>query len=603
MKPEQLKKWGAMVVAFVTALVFLQTLWNGFVRWDDNVEIYQNPHLHSLDLSALKWMFTDTSYVWRYQPLSWFGWFLTYTFFGLNPFGYHLGNWFGHILSALIFYVILLKLAERAGAPLDPKKLVASSVVGALFWAVHPLRAEIVAWATGRLYVQSVLFFLLALFCYLQIPSANNFRLMKSGWYWAALASFAVSLLSYPTSLAFPFVVLLLKWWERDRSKPEWMTLWRSTLAALPFFLVAALVLGLSLIARFYAGARWAKPASLEDFTLLQRVAQSAYIWAYYAWRPFWPVDLSPVYTTLVAVRPFAFRFVASIVVVAAVSCMLLIKRNRWPGLAAAWFCHLIILVPHLGLTEKPHFSSDRYSAVSGLVGATVLCIALTRTGNWKRSWLICVAGVVCLAVMAMQQNSVWLNNQTFFSHILKKLGSDPYHYDIHYKMGVAAQEEGDLERAETEFLRISRNPQISFADLHIRLAKIYEARHLYSNAVTQYDLALKLKPSSPELHNELGDTLLAVGRADEAIDQYRTATRLNPNFPQAWTNLGIALAQKGLLKEAESSFRKVIELTPLQPSAHFNLALNLNAQGRTNEGAAEIQQGRKLETENQAPR
>jgi len=36
-------------------------------------------------------------------------------------------------------------------------------------------------------------------------------------------------------------------------------------------------------------------------------------------------------------------------------------KRREWPGLAALWMCHLVLLVPTLGLTEHPYFKI-RYS-------------------------------------------------------------------------------------------------------------------------------------------------------------------------------------------------------------------------------------------------
>ena len=42
-----------------------------FVYWDDDVEIYANPHLKGITPETLRWMFFGTGYVVRYQPLTW----------------------------------------------------------------------------------------------------------------------------------------------------------------------------------------------------------------------------------------------------------------------------------------------------------------------------------------------------------------------------------------------------------------------------------------------------------------------------------------------------------------------------------------------------
>src|SRR5690349_11659041 len=60
----------------------------GFVQWDDDINIYRNPHHGGLTWSRVVWMFTDVKYVMYYAPLSWFTLSVLYELFGLNPFGY-----------------------------------------------------------------------------------------------------------------------------------------------------------------------------------------------------------------------------------------------------------------------------------------------------------------------------------------------------------------------------------------------------------------------------------------------------------------------------------------------------------------------------------
>ena len=64
-----------VIVAAVIA-VLGRTVRGGFLYWDDNI-LYDNPHIRGLDWEHVRWMFTDTLYVWRYVPLSWLGWAAT----------------------------------------------------------------------------------------------------------------------------------------------------------------------------------------------------------------------------------------------------------------------------------------------------------------------------------------------------------------------------------------------------------------------------------------------------------------------------------------------------------------------------------------------
>src|ERR1700691_4098460 len=95
--------WCLGLLALV-GVVFHPVLRGEFLLWDDDLNIFRNPHLHGLGAEQLKWMFTDSSYLWRYQPLCWFTWAVINQFFGLEPFYYHLAMLLFHAVnSALVF--------------------------------------------------------------------------------------------------------------------------------------------------------------------------------------------------------------------------------------------------------------------------------------------------------------------------------------------------------------------------------------------------------------------------------------------------------------------------------------------------------------------
>src|SRR5688500_18667297 len=148
-------------LAAVTFLVFSPALRNGFVQWDDYVNLIGNPHYRGLGWTQIRWMFTSTL-MGHYIPITWLTFGVDYTLWGMNPVGYHLTNTLIHSANAALFYLISVRLLARTMS-LTGAALRGGDAVGTLFFALHPLRAKSVAWATERRDVLSGLFFLLTI--------------------------------------------------------------------------------------------------------------------------------------------------------------------------------------------------------------------------------------------------------------------------------------------------------------------------------------------------------------------------------------------------------------------------------------------------------
>src|SRR4051812_24752219 len=141
-----------------------------FLQWDDDINIYGNRHIQGLTAENWNWIWTDTSYVRRYMPLGWLGWAIQYQLFGMHPWSWHFGNIVLHSLNAALVFLLIQKLVQSS-LPKDhavPEQLPWCAALGALIWAVHPLRVEAVAWASGRIYDQALTFLLISVLCYLR---------------------------------------------------------------------------------------------------------------------------------------------------------------------------------------------------------------------------------------------------------------------------------------------------------------------------------------------------------------------------------------------------------------------------------------------------
>src|SRR5206468_721385 len=191
-------------IALVVIACFLPTLRNDFVLWDDDLNFTDNPSYRGLSWRQLHWMFT-TVHGGHYQPLSWVTLGLDYTLWGMNPTGYHLTSLLLHAVNAVLFYHVVVVLLRRAAVTASA----GAAAVGALFFAIHPLRVESVAWASERRDVLSGLFYLATVLAYVRMAAAERTGGARR-WYLVSLACFVLSLLSKAWGMTLPIVLVLL---------------------------------------------------------------------------------------------------------------------------------------------------------------------------------------------------------------------------------------------------------------------------------------------------------------------------------------------------------------------------------------------------------
>jgi hypothetical protein len=191
------------LLLLAVGLVFGQTVHHEFIDLDDTADVCLNPHVNGgLSAEAVKWAFTQR-YVGTWMPLTWISHMLDCQIYGLDAGGHHLTNVLLHAATAMLLFLVLRRMTGR---------LWPSALVAAVF-AVHPLRAESVAWVTERKDVLSGLFFVLALGAYAGYVR-HRFSLVR---YLAVIVFFALGLMAKPMLVTLPFVLLLLDYWPLGR--------------------------------------------------------------------------------------------------------------------------------------------------------------------------------------------------------------------------------------------------------------------------------------------------------------------------------------------------------------------------------------------------
>jgi len=160
-------------IAAVTFAVFAPALQYGFLLWDDDRNFLNNPFYRGLGWTQVRWAFTS-AVMGHWIPVTWLSFGVDHAVWGMNAFGYHLTNVLLHAANAALFYQLGRRLLTLSLPAARPWALALGAAAAALFFAVHPLRVESVAWITERRDVLSALFCLLTVLAYLVVAIFNG---------------------------------------------------------------------------------------------------------------------------------------------------------------------------------------------------------------------------------------------------------------------------------------------------------------------------------------------------------------------------------------------------------------------------------------------
>lgn len=543
-------KIAAPILLVLLVVAIYARSWQGeFLNYDDDYNLTANPHFRGFTVENLKWMFTN--HYGHYIPVTWLSFAVDYTLWGMNPFGYRCVNTLLHAVNAILVWLVLRELLRRAKPEAGQGRIDAASLVGALFFAVHPLRVASVAWITERRDMVSGLFFLLTILFYLRRASPSG----SPGRRWLALSvgSFALMVFSKALGITLPVVFLLLDVWPLRRFSREKVA--ALFVEKIPFFALMAVGLALTSWAQRTADAMYSR----EQYPLVQSLVQPGFRVSFYVWKTLVPIHLSPLYLyrpELGGVHVLGWMFVAG------VSAAAIALRRRAPALLLAWLSYGLFISPVSGVFQAgPHYAHDIWSYLPCLPLAALAAAAMLLPLRGAVLGASAAAMVATFSVQSFVQTPVWMTSLALWDAALRR---DPDAYFSWYQRGRAKAERDDLDGAIGDFGR-AIELRSGFPDPwhHRGLAWMKKDRPDLASA--DFDVVLRIDPARSGTWLQLGLAKLRMRQPAEARKCFDRAIELRPEFPEALSQRGRLRALQG---DPRSGLRDLDEAVRIAPQA-----------------------------------
>jgi tetratricopeptide (TPR) repeat protein len=628
---------------------FAPALSAGFVILDDPQNFLTNPGFRGFSAEHLHWMF-GTGHMGNWQPLSWLSYALDHAWFGLDGPRFHQVSVLWHFCAAVVFFFVAEELFARVPALCTPNDDSSSlrrgaALFSALVFAVHPLRAESVAWVTGRNDVVAGLFFLLALLAWLRYTrleatpaSASTPRLLACVGF-AAVAPFAVlhalvlpeqgllslapgalpwltvagvsfltsvllapgrlrldarvpyvlaclaaalSLLGKAYGMVLPLLLLLLDAWPLGR----FQTL-RSREGSGPAA-VRLVVEKLPLFALSFVCARltlWAKSMghlpSLGEHSLAERLGSAAFGLFFYVRKTMLPTGLSAMVDLPASIALTEPRFLFSLLAVLALTLLLFRFRARAPAALAVWVSYAIGIGPSLGIVQS---------------GAQLVAD--------RYSYVACMplalgAGGLC-ALLSTQGPTMRRGAAYAAGAFVLALTWGTWHAAARWADPVALFEDGI---AATQSPRLMTNLAMTYneaasQDPVRRLALLERALEWSERAVSTAESRQLLVPEY-RLHR--GTIFYNLGRSEDAVRDLEWFVARVPSNIEGHLNLGLALLRTDNPSRAVPAFERCTQLAPDLEAGWRSLGAASEAAGDVAGARASYQRALELAPDNRA--
>ncbi|HMR89816.1 MAG TPA: tetratricopeptide repeat protein [Saprospiraceae bacterium] len=579
-------KWLPGIIAvIVTFIVFTTAIKNDFVNWDDDRNFYENPLVQNISKDNF-WKNTkeifSSGVIGNYNPLTIWTFAIENRFIGLeNPSRWHLHNIFLHLLCVFLSYriALLLGLSWRG------------AIFLALLFGIHPMRVESVAWVTERKDVLFGAFYLGALLQYVKYKHDQK----TIRWLWMT-SLFVLSLFSKIQAVSLPLSMMAVDYFMDKK----WEI--KTVINKIPFFILSLIfgIVGVVMLKDF------GSLASAEDtinWNFFQRLFLGAFSFIIYLIKLIVPFRMSPLYPYP---SSFPWYFYPSMLIAPIVIYTLYISyKKEYKALffgLAFFIVNIIFLLQILGAGQG--YLADRFTYIAYFGLFFVIAYYVEKYLISNPNHVTAVVGslgvyLVFFAAMTFQQNKIWKNSATLWTHVLKYYQQTtlPYGNRANYYRDNKMYTEALADYNKTISMKDAQ-PQAynSRARLFFDLAK---GRDTLLLALADYNKAISYDSTDGEFLVNRGATYARLGDVEKAIENFNQGLKLKPDHAVGYLNRSIMYNATGKIDLAHEDITSYLKLNPYNPDLWYEKGRALRLLERPKEAIQAYDEAIKLKSNN----
>ena len=391
-------------IILIGLIIYFNSLFNGFVG-DDFGQLVDNPYVHTI--SNIPHFFFGGSFNdgsggvvgIYYKPLMVTFFSLIYSFFGANPFFFHLFQLSLHIANTILVFFLFKHFFK-----------INLGFILSLIFLVHPINNEAVVYISN---LQDVLFFffgMVAVLFSLKTYSIKNFLLI--------IIFLLLSLLSKTTGLALLAIVFLGSLIFNHQ-------LLKKNAIFLPLLFIFYIIIHILVVG---IGFSKDQPFPIMRLSFLERLITIPSIIFFYIKMFVFPKDLAIGYQGVVKTISFENFYLPILVITSFVSLwsllLYIIKKNK-DNLKkllffSVWF--VIGLLFHIQIIPLDFVVADRwfYFPIIGLLGIIGIAITIIKVDIKKYGLLVILLPIIIISILSIRsfiRNLDFKDGLTLASH------------------------------------------------------------------------------------------------------------------------------------------------------------------------------------------
>jgi tetratricopeptide (TPR) repeat protein len=567
-------KLAIILIIFLTALVYANSLKNNFVlddtwiivnnnfvkSWKNISQLFSRDYLTSPQDVSLVGVRDIGSGELTYRPIVTLSYFIDYSLWQSNPFGYHLTNLLLHIFNCLLFYFFISLI-------LGNKKI---ALFSSLLFALHPVNSETVNAIAFRDDLLVFLFFVSSFILF--IKSEKNIERKKIYFYLISVIFFMLALFSKEMAITLPVLLMLYDYFFTFNRKIRDLFI-NSKYRYLGYIFVCFFYLW---VWGFVMGNKNYPERYIGGNFYINLLAVFVIITTYYMRWVFMPLGIHGIlhHEPSFILHSFPLRLsIAIIIIILFLLAVKLYRKSKEILFSSFWF--FVTLLPASNLFPLHNKITYRYLYIP--IAGLCLFISLflfkppqSLSSRFSPEALKKISRNVIIIILSFYsittviRNLAWRNNINLWTELTEVYPNSAF---AHGGLGLQFQKAGLPDKAINEYkIAIRLNP--NSAEYHNGLALSYYLKDMLDEAIKEYKVAILLSSASPGIYSNLGFAYKDKGLYKEAIACFEHAVTLDSKYTLAYDGLGDVYEKIGNLNEAKKAWETALRIFPSESHA-----------------------------------